>query len=57
LRPEFSDADAFRDRFHGEALKLSHLEDETILRVIDFGEWNDFQYMVTSTLMGSASMS
>ena len=37
----------FRDRFHEEALKLSRLEDETIVKVFDFGEWEDFQYMVT----------
>jgi serine/threonine protein kinase len=52
LKSQLSGDTSFRDRFHEEALKLSRLEDENIVKVIDFGEWNDFQYMVTEYVDG-----
>jgi serine/threonine-protein kinase len=52
LRSKFSKNTEFRNRFHEEALKLSRLEDENIVKVIDFGESEDFQYMVTEFIDG-----
>jgi len=52
LRSQLSDRMSFRNRFHEEALKLSRLEDENIVKVIDFGEWQEFQYMVTEYVEG-----
>ncbi len=52
LRQKFSDSTEFRSRFHEEALKLSRVEDENIVRVIDFGEWDGSQYMVTEYIEG-----
>ncbi|MGH9360464.1 MAG: serine/threonine-protein kinase, partial [Thermoanaerobaculia bacterium] len=52
LRGQLAERTNFRDRFHEEALKLSRLEDENIVKVIDFGEWNEFQYMVTEYVEG-----
>ncbi len=52
LRSHLSGDTSFQDRFHEEALKLSRLEDENIVKVIDFGEWKDFQYMVTEYVEG-----
>ncbi|MBI4586422.1 MAG: protein kinase [Planctomycetes bacterium] len=52
LRTRLSGRTDFRNRFHEEALKLSRLEDENIVRVFDFGEFEDFQYMVTEYVEG-----
>jgi tRNA A-37 threonylcarbamoyl transferase component Bud32 len=52
LRSKYSREGRFRERFREEALKLSRLEDENIVKVIDFGEWEDFQYMVTEFIEG-----
>ena len=52
LQTELADGTAFRNHFHEEALKLSRLDDENIVKVFDFGEWNDCQYIAMEYVEG-----
>ena len=53
LRSKFSRGTEHRNRFHEEALKLSRLENDHIIKVFDFGESEDCQYMVTEYVQGA----